>query len=288
MLCATYYLAALYGLTLTTGEIANVLQDKHKKWLPAYNQLKTDIRAAPVVHVDETPWKIQQEGGGYAWVLADASSERVCFALATSRGAPHAQALFGQDTDQPFTGVRVSDDYGAYRNPELPGTQQLCWAHLYRCIRDVRHNVNLPKEQLSYVEQWYAELSGIYQDLRAYLDEPYDEVIREVQAEELWGRVQQLSRQPAPKNGEPEKLTRLKAQLKRAGQDRLLVCLTKDTPCDNNRAERDLRQLVLKRKRSFGSQTEKGAKALATILSVCTTTWRIQPQGYFQQLALLG
>ena len=127
-----------------------------------------------------------------------------------------------------------------------------------------------------------------YQDLRTYLKEPYDEVVREQQATELWQRVQALAKQPAPKKGEQDKLTRLKAQLIRAGKDRLFVCLPKNTPCDNNRAERDLRQLVLKRKRSFGSQTEKGAKALATILSVCTTTWRIQPQGYFQQLALLG
>jgi transposase len=284
----TNLLLTLYGLTISKGEIAGILTHKHLDWLSAYNQLKSDIRAAPVVHADETPWRIQQEGGGYAWVLADASSPNVCYELATSRGAPYAQALFGQDTDQPFAGIRVSDDYGPYRNPKLPGTQQLCWAHLYRCIRDARYNVNLPEEQLQYVTQWYASFAGIYQDLRKYLEQPYNVVVREQQATELWQRVQALAKQPAPKNGEPDKLTRLKAQLIRAGKDRLFVCLPKNTPCDNNRAERDLRQLVLKRKRSFGSQTEKGAKTLATILSVCTTMWRIQPLGYFQQLALLG
>ncbi len=281
-------LLSLYGLTVSGGEIAAILQSKHQEWLAAYHQLKADIRAAPVVHADETPWPIQQEGGGYAWVLADASNPRVCYDLTTSRGAPHAQALFGQNTDQPFAGIRVSDDYGPYRNPELPGTQQLCWTHLYRTIRDLRYNANLPEEQLPHVKNWYAGFAGIYQDLRQYLGEPYDEVVRAAQTTELWQRVQALAKQPAPKSGEPDKLTRLKAQLLRAGKDRLFVCLAKNTPCDNNRAERDLRQLVLKRKRSFGSQTEKGAKALATILSVCTTAWRIQPQGYFRQLAGLG
>jgi hypothetical protein len=47
----------------------------------------------------------------------------------------------------------VSDDYGAYRS--IPGIQQLCWAHLYRTIRDTRYNDNLPDEQLLYVTQWY-------------------------------------------------------------------------------------------------------------------------------------
>lgn len=284
----TNLLLSLYSLRIADGEIAAILQKQHQAWLPTYNQLKADIRAAPVVHADETPWPIQQEGGGYAWVLADASSPNVCYDLTTSRGAPHAKALFGQGTDQPFVGIRVSDDYSPYRNPELPGTQQLCWAHLYRCIRDIRHNVNLPKEQLTYVSLWYEGFAAIYEDLRLYLTELYDEVVRNTQRDELWQRLQVLAQEPTPRESEPDKLTRLKAQLLRAGQDRLFVCLPKDTPCDNNRAERDLRQLVLKRKRSFGSKTERGAKALATVLSLCTTTWRIQQVGYFRALAQLG
>jgi transposase len=280
---------SLYGLTVTDGEIAAMLQKQHQKWLPAYHQLQADIRAAPIIHADETPWPIQDlQGAGYAWNVCDATSPKVCFALEQSRGAVHAQTLLGQGTDHPFAGVRITDDYSAYRNPELPGTQQLCWAHLYRTIRDLRYNDKLSEEQLPYVAQWYASFAGIYQDLRQYLIEPYDEVTRTAQSLELWQRVQALADQPAPESGEPDKLTRLKTQLLRAGQDRLFVCLPKDTPCDNNRAERDLRQLVLKRKRSFGSKTEKGAQALATILSLCTTTWRTSPTSYFQQLALLG
>ncbi len=283
-------LLALYSLRVTDGEIANMLRMQHISWLPKYNQLQANIRDAPVVHADETPWPIQDlQGLGYAWVLADASSPSVCFALEQSRGAVHAQTLFGQGTDNPFAGIRVSDDYSPYRNPELPGTQQLCWAHLYRTIRDLRYNANLPEEQLPYVSEWYAGFAGIYQDLRQYLGEPYDEVVREQQATELWQRVQALASQPpSGRPGEPDKLARLKAQLQRAGQARLFVCLAKNTPCDNNRAERDLRQLVLKRKRSLGSKSEQGAQALATMLSLCTTAWRTAPQGYFKRLALLG
>jgi transposase len=282
-------LLALYGLQATDGEIANVLRKQHIAWLPKYDRLKADIRAAPVTHADETPWPIQANDQlGCAWVLADASSPKVCFALEQSRGAVHARNLFGQTTGQAFAGVRVSDDYAAYRNPGLPGTQQLCWAHLYRTIRDLRYNDNLPEEQLPYVGGWYAGFAGIYQDLRQYLAEPYDKVVRATQVSELWQRVQALANSTPDNNGEPDKLTRLKAQLTRAGKDRLFVCLPKDTPCDNNRAERDLRQLVLKRKRSFGSKTQRGATALATVLSLCTTTWRTAPQGYFKTLASLA
>lgn len=278
-LCST-----LYNLHVTDGEIARIIESKHQTWLPAYHQLQADIQASPVVNADETPWPIQgEEGRGYAWALCDALSPKVCFALASTRGAVHAHTLFGLK----FSGVRISDDYSPYRSGDLPGLQQLCWAHLYRCIRDLRYNANLPPEQLAYVTVWYEAFAAIYQDLRMYLTEQYDEQVRTAQAQELWSRLQTLASQNSPIQGEPAKLTRLKAQLLRAGPKRLFICLPKDTPCDNNRAERDLRQLVLKRKRSFGSQTQQGAKALSTILSLCVTTLRMHPDTYFKTLAAL-
>lgn len=278
-LCST-----LYDLHVTDGEIARIIESQHQAWLPAYNQLQAVIQASPVVNVDETPWPIQgEEGRGYAWALCDALSPRVYFALASTRGAVHAHTLFGTG----FSGVRISDDYAPYRAESLPGFQQLCWAHLYRCIRDLRYNANLPPEQLSSVTAWYEVFCAIYQDLRTYLNEPYDEQVRTAQAAEVWSRLQMLAGQGPSAHGEPVKLTKLKAQLLRAGPNRLFMCLLKDTPCDNNRAERDLRQLVLKRKRSFGSQTEKGAKALSTILSLCVTTLRMNPGTYFKILASL-
>lgn len=281
-------LLTLYGLHVSDGEIAAVLAGQHQHWQPAYNQLKADIRAAPVTHIDETPWPIRElQGHGYAWSMSDSGSEAVVFALENSRGAQHARELYGDGS-----GVYVTDGYAPYRN--LPGDQQLCWAHPYRAIRDLRYNDNLPAGQLTAVSWWYEQFAGIYQDVRMYLSEPYDAVVRETQAEELWRQVKDLaSKPPDCTAGQPKKLTNLKNQLLRAGKDRLLVCLTADAPCDNNRAERDLRQLVLKRKRSFGSKTEKGAKALATILSLCTTAWRRakasgKPQDYFTALASLA
>jgi transposase len=282
-------LLSLYGLTMTDSEIARILQKQHQQWQPTYQQLLSDIRGSPVVHADETSWPIQDlQGAGYAWVLAASNSPNVCYALEQSRGAKHAKTLFGENSDQPFTGIRITDDYGPYSSASLPGSQQLCWAHLYRCIRDLRYNDNLSPEQLPYVQWWYEQFAAIYQDLDMYLDEPFDKVVRRTQADELWQRVQNLCQQPVTTTGEPVKLTKLKAQLMRAGKDKLFICLPNNTVCDNNRAERDLRQLVIKRKRSFGSKSEKGAQALATVLSICTTTWRMNPANYFQSLAAIG
>ena len=284
---------SLHGLYVSDGEIANILTQQHQNWLPSYQQLKADIRAAPVRHYDETPWRITSaDNSGYAWVMSDAATNDTVFHLATSRGGRHAQLLHSRSAETSTSDnkdndlVYITDDYSAYRT--LPGQQQLCWAHLYRTVRDLRYNSSLPENQVAYVTEWYGGFASIYQDLRHYLEQPYDEATRTDQTDELWQRVQRIATKPTLKTSEPDKLRRLKAQLLRAGKDRLLVCLPKNTPCDNNRAERDLRQLVLKRKRSFGSKTEKGAQALATVLSICTTTLRNNPQNYFQQLAQVG
>jgi transposase len=277
---------SLYGLVVSNGEIANMLSHQHKDWLPTYNQLKADVRGSPIKHYDETPWKIQSNDNGYAWVMSAHDSPNTVFHLATSRGTRHARDLHGPIGTHPTNSVHITDDYGVYRN--LFGQQQLCWAHLYRVIRDLRYNKELPKHQEAHVHNWYEAFASVYQDLRTYLAKPYDQNKRNIQSNELWKRIQKLIRQPMSRTKEPSRLTRLKLQLQRAGQAKLLTCLAANTPCDNNRAERDLRQLVLKRKRSFGSKTEQGAKVLSTVLSVCTTTWRKHQNNYFEALAELG
>jgi transposase len=275
-------LLSLYRVQVSDGEIAAILKAKERDWAEPAQQLKADIQASSVVHLDETPWPIQDQGGkGYAWAMSDAHSPKVYFALERSREGRHAQELLGET----FTGVRISDDYAPYRS--LPGEQQLCWAHLYRAGRDLRYNANLPPSQLPFVTEWYEGFSGIYQDLKRYLAQPVDPVVRALNKDELWTKLQTLSASPVPPDGQPAKLARLKAQIARAGPAKLFTCLTADTPADNNRVERDLRQLVLKRKRAYGSKSEPGASALATVLSVCTTTWRTNPSGYFTDLAAL-
>ncbi len=139
----------LYSLSLSEGEIGTIVRRKQIEWTPSYQTLQANIRASPSIHLDETPWPIQAlQGQGYGWVLAPSGSPLVCFALENSRGAPHARELV-----KDYSGVRITDDYGVYRNTNLKGQQQLCWAHLYRTIRDLRYNQNLPDEQLSYVSE---------------------------------------------------------------------------------------------------------------------------------------
>lgn len=268
----------LYQMDISSGEITRILTRQHERWLKDYERLKDTIRQSKAIHLDETPWKLQEEKLGYLWVMADAFSHLVAFVFADSRGKGHAQKLIGESD-----AIGITDGYSCYAS--ILTQQQLCWAHLYRTSRDLRYNKNLKEIHRPYVTQWYEQFSAIYKELQHELEKEYVQVIREGKAQELWERLETLATE---QNNEPHKLTKLKEQLQKAGKDKLFLCLIEDIPCDNNRAERELRPLVIKRKRSFGSKTKQGALALSTITSLCVSTWRESRKDYFLRLSELG
>jgi transposase len=279
----------LYGLKITSGEIANALEDKRTALLPEYQAMKERIRAGPAIHIDESRWPIQSEAGsGYLWSMSSTNSPEVVFKLADSRGKGHAKELIGTDKDTPFTGVGVTDRYGAYKtlfqNSDGSSRHQICWAHLQRNAKDLTHLTILSKIKLTHVTNFYQVLAAIYSDIRSYKLEGFNQHIREVQAAELLQRVQKLC---TPNPLDPKKLTNLKNGLL-GYQDSLFVCLTVDgVPADNNRAERDIRKLVIKRKKSLGCKTPKGARALEVLLSVCHSLYNKDPNNYFKNFQLL-
>lgn len=270
----------MHGFTLSDGEITHILQNTAVAWLPEYERIKTVIRAGPGAHVDETTWPIQVFAKHcFAWVMSAVSSPLRIYQLATSRGGDHARDLLGEVA---ATFVRITDCYSAYKN--LSGLHQICWAHLYRKIRDLLENKNLSAEKRPSVQAWHDEFAAVYADLRAAVAEPRKPRRRQRQECELHQRINEL-RRPHPLD--PKPLADLKVLLT-TYDHALFTCLHFDgIPCDNNRAERDLRSLVMKRKKSFGSRTEHGAHAMAILLSVAWSTWHTNRRTFLPTLMQL-
>jgi len=271
----------LYDLELSDGEIVNILQKQAHTWQPEYHRLLRLIRAGPGAHLDETVWPIQILAKHcYAWVISAVNSPIRIYQLATSRGGDHARALLG-NVSSCF--VRITDCYAAYKN--MRGRHQICWAHLYRKIRDLLNNDNLPLDKQPHVQAWHDQFKQLYTDLRVAVAEPCKPRRRHRQERSFRQRIERL-RGPHP--ADPKPLADLKNLL--AEYDHaLFTCLQFDgIPCDNNRAERDLRSLVIKRKKSFGSRTERGAHALEILLSVAWSTWHTNRNNFLPALAAIG
>jgi transposase len=257
----------LYGLAVSGGELAAMAARQGVALLPENEAIAKGIREGPGCHLDETSYNVFSQGMGWAWCLGSTANEDVIYHLTESRGRNHVKALLGTNC----TGVHVHDCYAAYKQLDASGLGQTCWSHYYRVVRDL---AALDAEALGseaaqeHCKQAKAELGAIYADLRQYLTKPFDQTQRDQQRTKLQARIDWFC---VPHPNDPEKLSKLKNRMQE-WRHTLLTCLTMpDIPADNNKAERHLRKLVLKRKKSFGVRNLKTAKTLSTLMSVVRT-----------------
>ena len=262
----------IYHLKISEGEIVAILDARRLELLPEYEKLKDSIRAGPAVHMDESRWRIQSEHSGYAWSMSSTTSSDVVFKLADSRGKGNAEDLLGKD----FTGIGITDRYRGYQF--LFWLHQICWAHSQRTAKDLTHLTCLSDAKQNHVARFYQQLAAVYAAIREYQTEPFGQATRNKQAKQLLKRVITLCQ---PHELDPKKLTNLKAGMLEY-DDCLFVCLTvAGIPADNNRAERDIRKLVMKRKKSLGRKTTKGARTLEVLLSVCWSYYNRDRNNFF-------
>lgn len=262
----------LYRFRVTSGEITAILDARRLELLPEYQKLKDNIRAGPAVHIDESRWRIQSEQAGYAWSMSSTTSTDVVFKLADSRGKGNAKELIGKN----YQGIGITDRYSVYK--DLFQLHQICWAHLQRTAKDLTHLECLTKQKQQHVAKFYSNLASLYALVRAYQSESFNLVSRQNQADQLLQCIQQICQ---PHTLDPKKLANLKAGILEY-QDSLFVCLTVDgIPADNNRAERDIKQLVIKRRKSLGSKTTKGARTLEVLLSICISLYNRDRDNFF-------
>lgn len=273
----------LYRFPVTEGEITAILNARRLAYLPAYETLKESVRAGPA-HLDETRYRIQSEqGAGYAHVMAGAdgtaAQHDVVFHLADSRGKGNSEALVGNN----YQGIGITDRYASYKDLFL--LHQICWAHLQRTARDLTRLECLTKQKQRHVAGFYQNLAAIYAAIRTCQDERFVPDVRQAQAALLLERVKELC---VPHLLDPKKLADLKAGILEY-QTCLFLCLTVEgIPADNNKAERALRKLVIKRKKSFGVKTQKGARTMEVLLSVCQSLYNRDRNNFLPALHALA
>lgn len=269
----------LAHLEVSDGEISCVLSQQSQLLLPHYQRIQDSIRGQPVAHYDETSWRVQKEyQGRWAWLMTGGNTTDAIFRLGQSRGQGNALALQGNNQEQ----VAVTDDYGAYR--KIFKYHQLCWAHILRKTKDLVNSSSLSPDKKSPCLKTYQALSALHLKLKKTLEKPFDIQERKVIHQTMRKQLAHITR---PDPIEPVNLQTIKQSLLK-NKDKYFTCLLfKDVPTTNNKAERALRHLVLKRKSSFGSKTQKGAWIMSILYSVLLSLWWSKPKNFFQEYSLL-
>ena len=259
-----------FGIAVSDGEMTHILTMEAAKLLPEYHDIDLRIREDPCRHGDETSWPVQQEGEGqWAWVKTASSTPDTLFRLGRSRGKGNAKELFSDN--QPT----ITDDYGAYDSVENHG---LCWAHPKRKFQDLAESKTLAPKRKRHCQKFYERFCLLFRNVRAAHETPYDRTVRMKEGETLRKEIVSLC---TPSSADPKKLATLKKSFLQ-NTEKYLFCLREPhIPLTNNKAERSIRPLVIKRKLSFGSKTQKGADVMSILLSVCLTTWWKKPKTFY-------
>lgn len=254
-------IADLTGVRLTQSAIT---QDAMKQTTgpvgARYEALRASVREQPVVHTDDTGWRV---GGETAFLMAFVNSALSVYQVRPRHRNEEVRELIPAD----FGGVLVCDRGRSYDAVELEGVaQQKCLAHLIRNAAKVveektgrachfgRQVIDILRRSLSLSAQRTEMRQNDYWQHALALDDELAHLLRD--------RTLRDADNQRLLNG-------VGAQHDRG---RLLRFLAQDdVEPTNNRAERDLRPAVIARKVSQCSKNERGARAFEAFTSVLHT-----------------
>jgi len=242
-------------LHVGNGALHGALHQLAERLEPACDQLRQNYREVPVKHADETGWRT--DGcNGYAWLFC---TEKISlFRFRQTRSGEVPQEVFGP---QRLTGVLVVDRYHGYNR--APCQLQYCYAHLLREVQDLEKEFPNDVEVLVFVSI-FAPLLTAAMKLRG---QALDEAEFRTQASQLKDRIVDWSDNVAQHPG----IQRIQNIFREHPTRVYHWAENAQVPADNNFAERELRPLVIARKISFGSQSDKGARTREVLMSILHT-----------------
>lgn len=240
---------------LNYGTVIQALHRLGGLFAPVMEELKRDYRQAFVRHADETTWRTDGESG-YCWLFA---SERVSLHLyRNTRSARVVEEVLGKE---PLAGYLVVDRYAGYKR--VGCDVQYCYAHLLRDMKDLQAAFADEFEVEAYAARMIELLA---EAMRLQSSRPADA--------EYYREAQRIRREIVKACMEPSHHLAIKRWQDFFAEeaDHLYHWVEdRQVPCENNRAERELRPTVIARKVSHGSQAEEGAKTREVLMSVVQT-----------------
>lgn len=250
----------VYRMPMSIGSVSNMEHTVSKSLEDIYGSLHAGVKEEPVIHMDETGFR-QSNRNGWAWLMS--TPTQTCFKLAISRGRKVAREMVGDHNGHTY----VTDRYSAYN--WLPDkNRQVCWAHLKRDFKKI-------SERPGIAGLIGKKLLKVYRKVFGFLKTEYDP--------DLPPHYKKQKKRVSYFRRKMMKLLQDAARCSHAPTARtcknILECADslwnffeiKGVPPTNNHAERQLRPLVISKKLSFGTQSERGSRFIERIFSVVTT-----------------
>jgi len=273
------YLLTLHGVSISIGEIVELLHRLKEQMQPHLDALKQEIRASPAVQADETGWR-EDGQNGYIWSV---STPRIrYYEYHHSRSGEVVKQLIGED----YQGVLGSDFYAGYNIHQ--GLHQRCWVHFLRDVHELKDD--FPQDED--LHSWAKDVKALYEEAVAWVAQDGDrgpsprqeQQVRVAQQrafeQRLWKLCQPYAHTTTPQHTLCERVERFLPEL-------FVFVAVPGVPAHNNLAERSVRPLVIARKISGGSRSPKGSVTRMGLASLFGTWMAQHLNPFLQCLALL-
>lgn len=262
----------VFGIDISLGSVCAIHEEVSRALEAPYEEIKEALPRQPVLNVDETGWRSM---GLQAWLWIFVAPSVVFFRVCRSRGAKVLKEILGEV----FAGILCSDRLGAYRSYHK-GLRQVCWAHIIRDIKGIRHACRSP-DAVRFSRWMLREIGRMFGLLNAFRHEQLDSKTLVLKSVPLRARMSNCL-QIHELSSDPD-VARMARGLLNAW-DHLFTFLEHDgVEPTNNVAERGIRPAVQWRKICFGNRSLEGELLTARLLTV-TRTCLIQSRNAFEFL----
>lgn len=217
-----------------------------------YRELLAALPHQDWLNGDETGWKVMGKNG-YIWCFCN--TDIAVFHHDYRRGAKVIEEILGDA----FAGVVICDFYAAYNC--IDKTQR-CLVHLLRDIKTEREILRGSK----LLERFEKAVKKFIENGLEAQAMPEGE-LKERAVAKLERQLDRLTRMKVTKG----KATTLVKRIEKYRDDLIRFVTHPGVEFHNNRAERQLRPIVVNRKVSFGSNTDHGARRYCIIHTIVET-----------------
>lgn len=245
----------LYDVDLSLGSITNIEETISLALAPVYEKINQFVIGSGIVrNCDETGWRDSGKTH-FAWVVTNVRA--AFFKLDRHR----SQEVFLNIIKNQVHIPTITDRYGVYN--VLTGPHQYCLAHL---IRDFRKFAERQGEDGKIGKEIEKLLAGV---CKLYRERQKDELPERKYRCRLTKRKKKLEDLLLDGFNEgSEEFAGLCERILDRFEHLWIFAQIAGVEPTNNRAERDLRKLVLWRKKSYGTRSQKGMRFVETITSV--------------------
>lgn len=255
----------LFGMDVSEGSITNSSKRLKEYLGPYYSDLKEKVLSSSVRYKDETS---HRHNGKNFWAWVVATKYWVYYTIERRRSHKVAKALESPE------GVDVVDGYAGYN--KLSCEKQRDWAHLLRIAKKPAYQFGIDEKFDDY-KRFVEKLALLFHSAKSAKKRRTSKELRDQYDRKLWKLLQ-----TAPTYG--RNFTRLTNYIMRFDGQWFPFLQYKEVEPTNNRAERAVRPLVIKRRISQQTRGIDNADSYAMQMSVYMTT-RLQGTDYIETLS---